>query len=234
ENSGRLPIRFSDTDIMPYVDASNTAPQYGYKTSFILKYDTTNGELIWRKDIQGNVTQNKRQSYISQLQIDSSNIIHAVVGLREGTHLDGQVAIPASDLNEYDYYLVKYNNSGNLIGTPVLLPFEGGFVPSKTSFRYDETLGRYYFAGSRRPHSGTTSFVEMSYDNIPFTEDGYIFAIDAENLTELWRKEMITSNSAMIIRNFYDIELDNDSNIYLGGNFFNQTGITLNDYVLNN
>src|SRR5690606_4947356 len=70
ENSGRLPIRFSDTDIMPYVDASNTAPQYGYKTSFILKYDTTNGELIWRKDIQGNVTQNKRQSYISQLQID--------------------------------------------------------------------------------------------------------------------------------------------------------------------
>lgn len=236
ETSGRLPTRFSEADILPYVDASNTAPQYGYKTSFLLKYNTANGNLVWRKDIQGNVTSNKRQSYISQLQIDSSNTIHAVVALREGTHLDGQVIIPPSDNEEilYTYYLLKCDISGTLTEPPMLLPVEGGLVPSETFFRYDETLNRYYFAGSRRTHDGTTVLTDLSYNGLPFTQDGYILAIDAETLEELWRKEMITSNSAMILRNIRGIEIEDDSSIYLGGRFFNSSGITFNDYVLNN
>lgn len=236
ETSGRLPTRFSEADILPYVDASNTAPQYGYKTSFLLKYNTANGNLVWRKDIQGNVASNRRQSSISQLQIDSSNTIHAVVGLRDGTHLDGQVIIPPSDENGYDYYLVKYDTSGTLTEPPVLLPIEGGLVPSKTSFRYDETLNRYYFTGSRRSHIGTSELIDLSYNGLPITHEAYILTIDKGTLEELWRKE-ITALYDTAPRDIYGIEIEDDSGIYLGGSFFNAStapGVSFNGYTLNN
>ena len=235
---GETPPHFSEDNSLPQVDGTatgNQTDQEGFKTGFLLRYNTNNGDLVWRKDLQGDVNFYNRYSFIHQLIIDSSNTIHMVVGLTEGTHLDGQVTVPLTEPVEYSYYLVKFDTSGNITQPPTLLPFDGGFVEGKFVLRYDEDLNRYYFAGGKTNHGSVGTFTDLSYNGVPFTHDGYILAIDAETFVEQWRKEITALNSNSD-RCIYGLEIDQNSDIYIGGRFVNSPvtpGVSIGGYTLN-
>ena len=231
---GMTPPHFSEDNSLPQVDGTETGmqtEQEGFKSGFLLKYNANNGDLVWRKDLQGDVNSNNRFSFIHKLIIDSSNTIHMVVGLQEGTHLDGMVEVPENP-ESLTYYLVKFNTSGNITETPMELPFEGYFVEGKFTLRYDEDLNRYYFAGSRGQHGSVTTLTTLSYNNIDFIHAAYILVIDAETGEELWRKELSGINSFFEGR-ITAFEIDQNSDLYIGGRVFN-TGASFDDYALNN
>src|SRR5690606_6487227 len=139
---------FSDDDCLPYIAGGPDAEQEGYKTGFLLKYDTNNGELLWRKNYQGDVNFYNRLLQIFDLQIDSNNILHTIIGLKEGVHLDGALTVEFDEDVAYKYYLVKFDaTTGNVTGTPLQLPMEGFIYERNLTFRYDETLNRYYLSG---------------------------------------------------------------------------------------
>lgn len=53
-----LPPRFDDNNVMPLITIpynDNTSFDAGLKTTFLLKYNTSNGTLAWQKPLQGNV-----------------------------------------------------------------------------------------------------------------------------------------------------------------------------------
>src|SRR5690606_34531018 len=142
------PVHFSEDDVMPLVPAGSGIAHEGYKMGFLLKFDKDTGELIWRKDLQGSVTNANRSMIVGRIFIDSNDIIHQIVALQEGTHLDGLVTLEEGELK---YFLVKYDTDGNILGTPEELPMTGGFIPQYTLFEYDEQLNRYYLAGQSGP-----------------------------------------------------------------------------------
>lgn len=52
-SNGQSPVYFSENDSLPYLIGDWDEIQEGYKKGFLLKYDTDNGNLIWRKGYQG-------------------------------------------------------------------------------------------------------------------------------------------------------------------------------------
>src|SRR5690606_35726445 len=139
------PVCFSESDCKPYTNGEGQPEQEGYRMGYLLKYDTDNGELLWRKDYQGNVALANGFMLVFDLQIDSSNILHTVIGLKNGVHLDGALTVELDEGEQYKYYLVKFDAiTGNVTGTPLQLPMEGFIYERNLTFRYDEALNRYY------------------------------------------------------------------------------------------
>src|SRR5690606_6541166 len=202
------PVHFSEDDVMPLVPAGIGIAHEGYKTGFLLKFDKDTGDLLWRKDLQGLVTQSKRAMSVGRIFIDSNDVIHQIVGLQEGTHLDGLVTVEEEDIK---YFLVKYDTNGSILGTPQELPMTGnGFAPQFGLFMYDEQLNRYYIAGK------VTSF---TYEEISFNDEGfYILSFDGVTFEELWRKE-ITKEGGATSEHLKGIAIDENSNIYLVGGY---------------
>src|SRR5690554_3092112 len=202
------PVHFSEDDVMPLVPAGIGIAHEGYKTGFLLKFDKDTGDLLWRKDLQGLVTQSKRAMSVGRIFIDSNDVIHQIVGLQEGTHLDGLVTVEEEDIK---YFLVKYDTNGSILGTPQELPMTGnGFAPQFSLFVYDEPLNRYYIAGK------VTSF---TYEENSFNDEGfYILSFDGVTFEELWRKEIDREGGATS-EHLKGITIDEHSNIYLVGGY---------------
>src|SRR5690606_26309010 len=157
-SGGKSPVYFSENDSLPYWNGNFYEEQEGFKRGFLLKYDTQNGDLVWRKDYQGNVSIDNQVIIVNQLQI-ANNVLETIIGLKQGIHLDGVLTVELDEGESMKYYLVKFDSTtGNLIGTPLLLPLEGFLVENKTSFRYDENLNRYYLVSWNFGNSTTISF----------------------------------------------------------------------------
>ena len=183
-----------------------TVPHPAFRLGYLLKYSQTDGSLLTYKNYQ---EETLFQSFtLSRLWIDSNDIIHTYVGLAAGTHLDGLITV---DEGNFDTYLVQFDTSLNIIGTPQLLPLIGT-NHDKNFFAYDEVLNRYYIGGS---NEGTQQF---SYDGLEIEEQSFILAIDGETLAEEWRSGFnITSVSSS--SNLSDIFIDEESNLYLSGRY---------------
>src|SRR5690606_21851227 len=185
-------------------------PHEGCKTGFLLKFDKDTGELLRRKDLQGLVNQSKRSMIVGRIFIDSNDIIHQIVALQEGTHLEGLVTL---EEGEVKYFLVKYDTDGNILGIPQELPMTGGFGPEFTLFTYDEQLSCYYLAGM----SGLSP--TKTYGGVPLQETGfYILAFDGDTFEELWRRELLGQSG--LYEEIKGIAIDEDSNIYLAGKYY--------------
>ena len=174
--------------------------------------------------------------------MDSSKNIHAILGFRAGTHLNGLITVPSSYASTYQYYLVKFNytpNTGNVINmtpqaNPLLLSITGdisqGVNEGKVNLVYDDVLNRYYLAGKRSwLNSGT--YTDFSYGGTAFTKDGYLLSFEGNTGNELWRKEFqMTSNPANVQPDspIFDIVRDSDGYIYISGKYYiyNQNGST--------
>ncbi|QFG53816.1 PQQ-binding-like beta-propeller repeat protein [Chryseobacterium sp.] len=230
----RLPIRWGDSDTMPVttVDFSdNATTDPGLNRIFMLKYNTSNGNLDWAKPLQGAVNRVTRDGDNGVWTMDSNKNIHAVLGFEAGSHLNGLITVPASFTTSYQYYLVKfnYNNAtGDMVAqpNPLLLPIQGnlgaGWGGGKVQFLYDESLDRYYLAGSTSV--SFQDYLPLSYNGTPVSNDGYVLAIDGATGTEVWRKEFTTSANGSVNTSpdekIYSLIKDSNSNIYLSGRYF--------------
>ena len=249
-DSPNLPIRFGDNDVMPYVTTSSTSTAIdpGLNTLFLLKYNTNDGQLQWRKTLQGDVSWQTRYGDVGLWCKDSSNNIHAIIGFLGGSHLNGTVNVPNTYTNinppNYQYYLVKFNyDNGNMTpaANPLLLPISGalttGMAGGKVQFIFDENLNRYYIAGSTS--ISFNNYFSASYSNNPLSNDGYMLAFDGVTGNELWQKEFttyITGNPAPFPdEKIYSLLKDSTGNLYLSGRYY-QTGTTpsatFGNYVL--
>ena len=220
------PVHFSPTEALPGPPATpNTVSDY-FKSTFLVKYNT-NGQFIWKRALQGDVTNDNSYSSLNDILIDSNDNIHFIVGLLYGTHLNNTVTVPpkynASD--KLKYYLVRYNSSGQLLGS-MALPIDYGsqLIYPYTSFRLDEANNRYYIAGFRLDTNSISHF-PLSYGGTAFTKNAYILAINATNGNELWRREMAADTDDCRI---YDLVLDdNNGDIYIGGKINRKSGTAI-------
>src|SRR5690606_19032447 len=89
------PVHFSEDDVMPLVpvNSNNGNPHEAYKMGFLLKFEKDTGDYLWRKTLQGDVTSTLRSMVVGRIFIDSNDVIHQIVGLQEGIHLDGLVTV---------------------------------------------------------------------------------------------------------------------------------------------
>ena len=224
-----LPPHFSPTDALPVLVSNTGEPQEGYKTIALLKYNTTDGSLAWRVMPQGDVTSALRYAHINQVAIDSEGIVHTLIGFSAGTHLNGQVVVPETFTNSYKYHIVKFNADGDVVGVQPL-SLEGALLEHNTHFRYDEELQRYYLAGFRN-YGSVDPLLPLSFNGSAFTEQAYILAFGPTG-EEIWKHEIISPGIWSDDRVF-DIEIDENSNIYLSGLYFsngNEFVSTLNGF----
>lgn len=228
------PIHFDPNTIIPKIQLTypyGTATDPGFKTSYLLKYNTNTGNLIWNKPLQGDV-QAIPQNYSDNgiWYMDSNKNIHAILGFRAGTHLGGQITVPSAYTSSFQYYMVKFNyDNGNMTpSTPILLPITGnislGLFNGKLNLLYDETLNRYYLAGTRRIGPGGP-MTDFEYNNIPITQEAYLLALNGSTGAELWRKEL--NGFSTPDDEIHSIIKDQtSSDIYISGRYFTLLGTT--------
>jgi hypothetical protein len=206
------PVHFSQDDVMPLVpvNSNNGNPHEAFKRGFLLKFDKDTGDYLWRKALQGDVTAVLSSMIVGRIFIDSNDVIHQIVALQEGTHLDGLAIVGEGELK---YFLVKYDTDGDILGIPQELPMSGGYNPRDNIFLYDEQLNRYYIAGSLH--------VSLTYQGnvLHHASNGrfYILAFDGATFDELWRKEINKEGSGSYNEKLTQVVIDENSNIYLAG-----------------
>ncbi len=185
-----IPIHLDDQVTLPLLTTPSSSPTVvdpALKTAYLLKYKTNNGALEWHKELQGDVTWPLRNADSAIFTMDSSKNIHAILGFKAGSHLNGTITVPASFTDSYQYYLVKFAyDNGNMTPelNPLVLPITGsitqGLGEGKVNLVFDEVLDMYYLAGKRMEY-GNFSYSNFSYSGTPFTEDGYLLAFQGKN-----------------------------------------------------
>ncbi|WNI38304.1 T9SS type A sorting domain-containing protein [Chryseobacterium sp. SG20098] len=226
-----VPMHFDDTHTQPLYTYYDQTIEPAHKAAFLLKYNTSDGTLAWSKSLQGDVNYFSRMCDVQMMYMDSSKNIHAVMGFRAGTHLNGLITVPSTFTSTYQYYAVKFNyDNGNMTpATPLLLPITGDAInivgrEGKVNVIYDESLNRYYIAG-KRMDPGFSNLVDLSYNNVPFTKAAYVFAFDGTTGAEVWRKELNNGTTSTDDEIHSIIKDPVTSDIYISGRYFN--GITV-------
>ncbi|MFA7649967.1 MAG: hypothetical protein WCY06_06525, partial [Flavobacteriaceae bacterium] len=197
--------------------------QEGHKRIFLLKYNAANGDLLWRKNYQGDVNIDNNSGIVFNLQIDSSNVLHTIIVLQEGIHLDGTLTVELDEDETGKIYLVKFDTvTENFVGTPLQLPIEGEIGVSNAIFRYDESLNRYYLtswgSSSNPPSFNGTTFQASSTGNYNF-----FLSFNPNDLDDWWYKEITVSGDGtggVNASSITDITIDDNSDIYIAGKYF--------------
>jgi hypothetical protein len=227
--------RFDDENIMPSIDEVSFYEYHeGYKTIALAKYSQDDGSLVWHKFLQGDVNFDSRQGSVSALHVEEDGTIHALVGLLKGTHLDGLAVVP----DEYAYYpetmsyLVKYYivklNADGEYQSVIPVPLDAVVTDYYFKFRYDPQLDRYYIGGFvatdyYNPDEGTWT-IDFGYNGNDFTEQMFLFALSS-NGDELWRKELVVTPLSYVSEDILrDIQIDDESNIYICGRYYRLEG----------
>jgi len=226
-----VPVHFDDTHTQPLYTYYDQTTEPAHKAAFLLKYNTSDGTLAWSKPLQGDVNYFSRMCDVQMMYMDSAKNIHAVMGFRAGTHLNGLITVPSTFTSTYQYYAVKFNyDGGNMTpAAPLLLPITGNAInivgrEGKVNVVYDEGLNRYYIAG-KRMDPGFSNLVDLSYNNVPFTKAAYVFAFDGTTGAEVWRKELNNGTTSTDDEIHSIIKDPVTSDIYISGRYFN--GITV-------
>jgi len=227
------PPHFSEDDHLPALPPNvNVLENHpGFKRLAIAKYTQENGSLVWRKMLQGDVNIHTSIGTISQIHVEGDGTVHALVGLLKGTHMDGNAIVP----DEYDYvmgslnfkyFIVKMDAGGNY---EEILPLqlEGVVNPTLMKFRYDPVVGQYYIGGHRTTEAyypgGNTWMNNFSYGGITFNRVMVFLAL-SEDGQELWRREFTVTPDDLGSDFLRDIQIDNESNIYICGRYFRLAG----------
>ena len=217
------PVHFSPTETLPGPPSTPTTVSDYFKSTFLVKYDT-NGQFIWKRALQGDVTDDNSYSSISDILIDNNNNIHFIVGLLYGTHLNNTVTVPSqyNEASKLKHYLVQFSSNGQLLSS-MALPIDYGsqLVDPYISFKFNEANNRYYIAGFRLDANSSSHF-PLSYQVTAFTKNAFILAVDAGNGNEIWRREMVADTDDCRI---YDLVVDNaNGDLYIGGKLNRKSG----------
>ena len=212
------PVHFSPTETLPSPPANPGPISDYYKTTFLVKYDT-NGQFVWKRALQGDVDWTNWDSTVLSILIDSNDTIHFIVGLFHGTHLNNTVTVPTTSTG-YQYYLVRYSSSGQLLNS-TLLPVADStfFVSPSFTFKLDEANNRYYIAGFRS-YVNSNEDIPLTYGGSAIINNAYILAIDAGTGSEIWRREMEPEGLVFHDNRIYDLDVDTNGDIYIAGKLF--------------
>src|SRR5690606_11966207 len=126
-------------------------------------------------------------------------------------------------------HIVKFDSQGDVVGIQPL-SLEGGLLEHNTHFRYDEALQRYYLTGYRN-YGATDPLMPLSFNGVSFTEQAYILAFSPTG-EQVWRKEII-SPSMWSDDRIFDLEIDENSDLYISGLYYSNNGqylSTLDDF----
>ena len=212
-SAGTFPVHFSPTDSLPSSGSNNVVSDY-HKRIFLVKYDK-DGNYQGKKALQGDVDVYNSGSQILDLAI-SNDTLHFIVGLQQGTHLDGQVTVPSTVTIQY--HLAKYDTNLNYISSMTLPVADGtGFPTGTTRFAYDASKNQYYIAGMRGNVTGAVQ--PLKYDGRSFVERSFILAFDDSDGSENWRREIYTEpvNGSLASNGIYSLIIDENSDVYVGG-----------------
>lgn len=244
------PVHFSETEwvITPYDvpgydpqwPPDHTLPMEFYKSAYLVKYDS-NGNYITRKTVESDDLANVdtypstnmyRSPYIYNLMIDSDDNLHFMGGFGKGNYLDNNITIPQNYFyNAYtgkgnmQYRMIKCDSNLDYIDD-MILPVKDstGFSSSQDMFfAYDESLNRYYIAGTRSWGSATTS-PPIVYENKPIVNLTYLLAINGLNSTngteasEIFRREIYSAQagSQLAHSGISSLQVDSNSDVYIG------------------
>lgn len=195
-----------------------------YNRIYLVKYNS-DGKYQGRKALQGSIgSVIDSEAKISDI-VMKNDTLHFIVGLVKGTHLDGNVTVPA----QYNYnsanmtysrqfHLVKYDTDLNYKSS-IILPISADsfFPPGKpTRFAYNEVLNHYYIANSREEGSNLAPF---TYNSKMVVNRSYIIAFNGADGSLEWLREIYsTANSGSIAPNrINSIKIDLNSDVYIAG-----------------
>lgn len=210
------PPHFSPTDFMPTAVDDFGQPQQAFKTNAVVKYDTSNGALLWRVMPQGDVTSLLRDSSVHQIIAHPDGTTSLLVGYRSGSHANGMAVVPDNFTLLCRYFIIKLDADGHFIATHDL-HLEGYLINNHTDFRYDANLQRYYIAGFRT-NGDIYSLSPVALNGVAFEQQAFIMAFDNSG-NELWHKEVQSSTTLQDCR-IYDLQVDSDSSLYFCGKYF--------------
>ena len=196
-----------------------------YNRIYLVKYDS-DGQYLGKKALQGSIgSVIDSEARVSDIVI-KNDILHFIVGLVKGTHLDGNVTVPAQ--YAYDsttmtfsrqYHLVQYSTDLNYISSMVLpISADSFFPPDKPiPFAYDENLNNYYIVNSREEGSSLTPF---TYDNKTVVNRSYIIAFSGTDGSLEWLREIYSNsiNGLLATNRITSLKIDMNSDVYIGGN----------------
>ena len=225
-------IHLDDNVVLPKIQLSypyGNTPDEGFRSAFLLKYNTSNGALEWSKPLQGIPTHTTSFADNQVWTMDSNHNIHAILGFQEGTHLDGLITVPPNYADVFKYYLVKFEyQNGTMIPqqNPIALPMTGnitnGWRSGVVNLLYNEALGMYYLTGMRRV-GRTTDYLPFSFGSTTFGNDAYIIAFNGTTGQLAWSKEFkwtIPQNNIGPDHKIYSIiQEENTNNIFISGWF---------------
>jgi hypothetical protein len=208
-NSTSVPAHFSNDTITnpPVFDGT---PEIARKSLFIIKYDDQ-GTFQWLREPEGPI--DNIPGLIQKTIVEPSGRIHSLVKLSQGTHLEGQLTVPAG---EFQSAIVIYDSNGNLEDF-FEINMQPGFDIYDYQLAYDPNLDRYYLADTRRPSDDELSvngFGVSSGDDKGF----YLAALDNQGQV-LWYHESSKKNSWTL----GDIAIDDNGDIYLTGEYNSDT-----------
>src|SRR5690606_14316908 len=128
------------------------------------------------------------------------------------------------DEQYYNYYLVKFDaTTGNVTGTPLQLPMEGFIYERNLTFRYDETLNRYYLSGWGDNNCTMDSFNGVSFRQPDYGKYNFFLSFNANDLDDWWYKQILTGADNGI--QITDIAIDSNSDIYIQGVYWQYSDI---------
>lgn len=217
---------------------ADTLLGYTTKSMFLIKYDTT-GVFKWLKMPQPDTVGVGNSSGIYGMDVSKSGEIFTFCLLTPGSYNAGAVSITAKK-----YYVLKYNKDGvyqskSDLEITVSGDATNGFgygtlgLGSFTHFSRDHRNGRFYLLGQYNKNYGNLSFGTTAISGTGGIS-GYPIFLAAFNSsgTKLWTKQS-SANGYVINRNCKAV-IDNESNIYIGGDAFADGSTSFNGYTFDN
>ena len=215
--------------------APESSPPYGIlQKAYLVKYDS-NGNYIKRKAVESNEIANVdtyastnmyRSPALYNLMIDSQDNLHFMGVFGKGNYMDDNITVPVNyHYNAYtgkgnmQYRMIKCDSNLDYISDMVLPVADStGFASSQVlSFAYDENLNRYYIGGMRSIKNSQPT--PLIYDGKEFQERSFVLAINDNDGSEIWRREIYSASlgNHLADNRFMSLVLDTNSDVYFGG-----------------
>ncbi len=212
-----LPVHFDTDSIMDHIPRNwggVTLPNVkspAHKKLALIKYNNQ-GQFQWLRMPQSDsLTLNTSNAFDYGVTVEPNGTTHWLVGMGNGSHLDGTINISGLAQNEQQLYILKYDSNGNSLGyLPVpFRPNTERYHSKRINFIYDPLTQQYYFT-SWRDTNDSDEFVTIINNQeyrssilICFNSTGQV----------LWTKTANNTWSALV----QGLLIDEQSNVYVSG-----------------
>jgi hypothetical protein len=167
----------------------------------------------------GTFPQNGNQDVFESLIFQSREVfvgtdgtVHWLVRLGEGTHVDGNVTVPAGT-DPLPWMVLRYDPNGNFLGKTDI-PFNNNHPYLEMDFAYDPLLNRYLLAANRASNR------DLVFNGVSSPNSTLLASIDAVTGAVLWTQESNYVGNVFI----EEIAIGDDSSIYITGGASNFNG----------